>query len=476
MPFKDLREFIDKLEKEGEAQSIDEEVDWNLEAGAMLRRATEQNFPAPFFQKIKDYPNGYRLFGGSLANYRRIAIAMDKSPDTSQQELMEEYLKRKKRTLKPVLVHEAPCKENIARGEEVDLLKLPVPFLHEGDGGRYLGTFHLTISKDLDSDWVNWGMYRSMLHDQNSVSMWATPGSHLDGMYKRSYEPQGIPMEVAIVLGTEPISALCTAIPIAYGVSEVDVAGGIRGEPVELVKCETIDLEVPATAEIVIEGEMRPHERKDEGPFGDFTGYVTHGRKSVPVVHVKAITYRNDPIFTMSCMGIPVDDDTAIHSVTKGAEYLEALRASGLPVTGVCVLAEASELITVVAVKPPFSNVAEVIADIVWGTRAGRHLPYIIVVNDDVDPFDRSQVWHALATKCHPDRGIVKRKRGVLMPLLPSATSYERRHGLGARTYFDCTWPLDCDPKKLPKRVSFKEIYPEEIQQKALAKWKKYGY
>jgi 4-hydroxy-3-polyprenylbenzoate decarboxylase len=99
MPFKDLREFIDKLEKEGEAQTIDEEVDWNLEAGAMLRRATEQDFPAPFFQKIKDYPNGYRLFGGTFANYRRIAIAMDKGPDTSQEELMEEYLKRKKRTL-----------------------------------------------------------------------------------------------------------------------------------------------------------------------------------------------------------------------------------------------------------------------------------------------------------------------------------------------------------------------------------------
>ena len=199
MPFKDFREFIDKLEQEGEAQRIDEEVDWNLEAGAMLRRATEQDFPAPLFEKIKDYPKGHRLFGGSLANYRRIAIAIDKSADTPQRELMEEYLQRKKRTIKPVLVKEAPCKENIFKEDEVDLLGLPVPFLHEGDGGRYLGTFHLTISKDLDSDWVNWGMYRSMVHDKNTLSMWATPGSHLDSMYKQKYEPKGIPMEVPIV-------------------------------------------------------------------------------------------------------------------------------------------------------------------------------------------------------------------------------------------------------------------------------------
>ncbi len=476
MPFKDIREFIAKLEKAGEAQRMEEEVDWNLEAGAVLRRATEQDLPAPFFQKVKDYPHGYRLFGGTLASHRRIAIAMDMAPDTHTAELMEEYLKRKRQAIKPVLVNSGPCKENVHVGDEVDLLKFPVPLLHDGDGGRYIGTFHVTVTKGLDTDWVNWGMYRSMLHDKNTLAMHASPATHLGSMYSQSYEPRGVPMEVAFAIGTEPVSALCSAIPMPYGVSEAEIAGGIRGEPVELIKCETVDLAVPATSEIVIEGEIRPHERRDEGPFGEFTGYMRNRGQPNPVVHVKAVTYRNDPILTMSCMGVPVDDDTAIHSLTKGAEFLEALRAHGVPVTGVCVLPEASELIAVVAVKVPYSNVAEEIGDIIWGTRAGNNIPYIMIVNDDVDPFNRSQVLHALATKCHPYRGIVKRERGILMPLLPSASSYERQHGLGARTYFDCTWPADWDPAEVPRRVSFSEVYPPEIQQKALARWQKYGY
>lgn len=476
MPFKDIRDFILKLEKEGEAQRIEEEVHWNLEAGAMLRRATEKDFPAPFFQKIKDYPDGYRLFGGTLANYRRIAIAMDMPPDTPAREIMENYLKRKHQAIKPVMVSKGPCKDNIRIGDDVDLLQFPVPMLHEGDGGRYIGTFHMTVTRDPDTDWVNWGMYRAMLHDKNTLAIHASPNTHLGSMYGQCYEPRGIPMEVAMAIGPEPVSAMASAIPMPYGISEADVAGGIRGEPVELVQCETVRLAVPSTSEIIIEGEIRPHERRDEGPFGEFTGYMpTHSLPS-PVMHVRAVTYRNDPILTMSCMGIPVDDDTAIHSLTKGAEFLEALRAQGLPITGVCVLPEAAELIAVVAVKVPFANIAEMIGDVIWGTRAGNNLPYLIVVNDDIDPFDRSQVFHALATKCHPYRGVVKRERGVLLPLLPSATMYERRHGLGARTYFDCTWPVEWDPAEVPRRVSFKEVYPPEVQEKVITMWQKYGF
>jgi len=261
MSFKDLREFISRLEKEGEAQRIEEEVDWNLEAGAMIRRSDEAGLPAPFFQKVKDYPDGYRLFGEALGNHRRIAIAMDMNPNTPVRELIEEYLKRKKSPIKPVLVNDGPCKENIHVGEEVDLLKFPVPLVHDGDGSRYIGTFHLTISKDQDTDWVNWGMYRHMLHDRNTIAVDPSPTGHFGLMLTQKYEAVSKPMEVAVAIGPEPISALCAASPIPYGVSEVDIAGGIKGEPIELIKCETVDLVVPATAEIVIEGEITPGER-----------------------------------------------------------------------------------------------------------------------------------------------------------------------------------------------------------------------
>ena len=475
MPFKDVREFISRLEKEGEAQRIDEEVDWNLEAGAMLRRCHELGLPAPFFQKVKGYPEGYRLFGGSLSKFRRLAIAMGMDADTPPRELMEEYLRRKQQAKKPVLVNDGPCKENIHVGDEVNLLEFPALMMHGGDGGRYLGTFHLIVTKDLDSDWVNWGMYRHMLHNKNTLGIMAESHSHLGMMYRQGYEPRNKPMEVAIAIGVEPISSFCAASALSYGVSEVDIAGGIRGAPVELIKCETVDLAVPATAEIVIEGEIRPHERMDEGPFGEFTGYVVSSKQPRPVIHVKAVTHRNNPILTMSCVGIPVDDNV-IQSLVKGAESLEALRARGLPVTGVSVFSEASNFLAVVAVKPHYSRVAEDIAHVIWGSRMGHSTPYIMVVDDDVDPFNMAQVLHALVTKCHPYRGIVRLESSPTTSLIPFLNHHERQYRLGAKVYFDCTWPLDWDPSDVPKRVSFRDSYPAEIQEKALAKWRKYGY
>ncbi len=476
MAFKDVREFIDRLEKEGEVQRIEEEVDWNLEAGAMLRRSAEEGLPAPFFQKIKGYPEGYRLFGGTLAKFNRIAIAMDMDPNTHHSELIEEYIRRRQQPIKPVLVKDGPCKENIHVGDEADLLEFPVPMVHEGDGGRYIGTWHVTICKDLDSEWVNWSMQRHMVHDKNTCGILAAPFTHLGGIYVKSYEPKNKPMDIAIAIGVEPISALCAASPIQYGISEVDIAGGIRGEPVELVKCETVDLAVPATAEIVIEGEIRPHDRRDEGPFGEWTGHMASVVQPRPAIHVRAITHRNNPILTMSCVGIPTDDDL-VQSLGMGVLYLEALRGRGLPVTGVCVPPETSSgLFAVVAVKTTYANMAEDVAHIIWGTRQGFATPYIVVVNDDVDPFNLTQWLHALASRCHPYRGIVRLEHTHNSPLLPSLDRHGRQYAMGAKAYFDCTWPLDWDPVDVPKRVSFSEAYPLEVQQKVLAKWQKYGY
>ncbi len=476
MPFKDLREFIEKLEKEGEAERIEEEVDWNLEAGAMLRYSAEAGTPAPFFQKVKDYPEGYRLFGGGAAKFRRIAIAMDMDPNTPVGDIMDEHLRRMDLPIKPVLVKDGPCKENIHIGDEVDLLEFPVPMIHDGDGGRYIGTWHLTISKDLDSDWVNWGMYRHMLHSKNAIGiLQASPQRHLGTMYVRGYEPRNKPMEIAIAIGVEPISAFCAANNLPYGISEADIAGGIRGEPVELVKCQTVDLAVPATAEIVIEGEVKPGDTIDEGPFGEFTGFMAGQIQPRPVIRVTAVTHRNNPIFTMSCMGVPVDDN-CVMSLTKGSDMLRALRARGLPVTGVYVVPETAYNLVVVSVRNDYSSIARDIANVVWGISAGYSTPYLVVVEDDVDPFNLPQVLHTLFNKCHPSRGIVKLEPSPTCSLLPFLDHHERENRTGANVYFDCTWPLDWNPRDIPKRASFADIYPVEIQQAALTKWHKHGY
>lgn len=474
MAFDDIRDFISKLEDEGEVVRVKEEVDWNLEACAMIRRSNEEGLPSPFFENVKDAAEGFTLFGEALSNHRKLAIAMDMDPDTPVKDMIDKYIAGRKAPIKPKVVKSGPCKENILLGDDVDLWKFPVPMVHDGDGGRFIGVWHLTISKDPDSDWVNWGIHRHMVHNKNSIGIQGGPHTHVM-KHRQAWEDKGKPMEVAVVLGTEPITTMVAASPIPHNESEVDTAGGIRGEPIELVKCETVDLMVPATAEIVLEGEIHPEDMEIEGPFGEFLGYMGGAREPRYVIRIKAITHRNNPILTTGSEGLPASSTHVIHSVTKPGEFLQILQGQGLPVTGVSGLIEAATLLTVVAIKRGRAR-ADDVAHAIWSSRMGVATPWIIVVEDDVDPFDIKQVMHALFSKCHPDRGIVTMDRSRAIALFPFLNKHEQKHLMGARTYFDCTWPPDWAPEDIPGRCSFDSAYPEEVQKKALALWAKYGY
>ncbi|MDY6862994.1 MAG: UbiD family decarboxylase [Thermodesulfobacteriota bacterium] len=484
MAYKDLREWIDRLDIEGDLQKIDVEVDWNLELGAIIRRSYDLKEKAPFFQKIKDYPEGYRILGAPAGtsknpNYQftRIATSFDMKKDAKAQEIIEEYLKRKKYPKKPVIVKDGVCKENIHLGKDVDLNKLPAPLLHEGDGGRYIGTWHLQITKDPEKNWVNWGMYRLMVHGKDSMGGIIDPAKHIGEMYFQKYKPKNLPMECAVAIGTEPVSPIiaCTFLP--SGVNEVDIAGGIRNEPVELVKCETVDLFVPSSSEIVIEGEVLPDLTKPEGPFGEYTGYRAGVTSPKPVFKVKAITHRNNPILTVSCMGVPVDDCAAVMSITMAAEILEELRNKRLPVKMVFCPPEAVTHMAVVSTKVPYPNFPKKIAHSIWGSTAGMYLYWIVVVEDDVDVTKMEEVLHTITTRCHPYNGVSKIKdapaAAFLLPFLPPE---ERLKGKGAYILFDCTWPLDWPENAIPKKASFDILWPEEIQHKVLKNWGKYGY
>lgn len=257
MAFKDLREFILKLEETKDIISFEEEVDWNLEAGAIMRKCNEKQGPAQLFKKIKGYPEGYRIMGGLLATYRRLAIAMGMNPDSPYGEILDEYIERSKHPIKPMIVSSGPCKENILMGDDVDLFKFPAPILHNWDGGRFIGTWNVGSCKDHDSDWVNWGIYRLMIHDKSSTGVFIIPTQHI-GMIYAKYEARNEPMEYAAFIGTDPLINLIGACGIPYGMNEMDVIGGLRKEPLQLVKAETVDLMVPAAAEIVLEGVVLP--------------------------------------------------------------------------------------------------------------------------------------------------------------------------------------------------------------------------
>ncbi len=473
---KGLREFIALLEGKGHLKQIDKEVDWNLEAGAISRRGCELKLPALLFNKLKDYPAGYRLMANPLATFPRLALAMGLSEDTSYTELVDQYLERSTTMIKPIQVKNGPCKEEIIQGDDVDILKFPVPLIHEGDGGRYMGTWHLVVTRDPDSDWVNWGMYRQMVLDKISMGGIMVPFQHGPMQYYQKYEARGNPMPFATCIGVDPLSTLAACNPVEYGVNEVEVAGGLRGEPIELVKCETSDLLVPANAEIIIEGEVLPEERRDEGPFGEYTGYMAGGRAPRPVYRVKAITHRKNPILTMSNMGVPIDDCDISNSIGFGARLTGELRKKGFPIRGsVCIIPQCSLFVAVVSVKVPYAGIAHQIASTIWADKAGVFTPYVVICDEDVDSSNMDEVMHAIATKCHPAKGIMIFPQSTGNPLYPFSDAHERTYAKAPKCLLDCTWPVDWPKEDIPRKVSFDVCYPSEIKERVLRNWSSYG-
>ncbi|MDP2728226.1 MAG: UbiD family decarboxylase [Dehalococcoidia bacterium] len=481
MAFQDQRDYIAALEREGEIQRIEKEVDWDLEVGAIIRRSYDLKAPAPYFQNIKGYPAGYRILGAPIGTssqpkrlHARLAISLGMKPDSTYEEIVEGYIKSKKNPLKPTLVSNGPCKEHVHIGDEIDLDEFPVPLLHEGDGGRYIGTWHLVATRDPDTDWVNWGTYRVMIHDKKSMGILLSPNQHI-GLHYAKYESRGQPMQFAIAIGTEPVTPLIAASFYPAGVNEVDFAGSVRGEPVELVKCETVDLAVPATSEIVIEGVIPPFERQEEGPFGEYTGYRAGERAPRPICRVTAITHRRNPVLPVSCLGVPVDDSAALKPL-RSAEILDDLRTSGFPVKMVNCPLE-SPLLFVVSTKVPYAGYPRHLAAAVWGGNSGgRSANYLVIVEDDVDITDSDEVLWALTTRCHPDRGIFKMTGTSASPLLPFLSLEEKRKRTAAHVLFDCTWPKDWPKEAIPVKASFDVLWPKEVQEKVLKSWKEYGY
>ena len=484
MAMQDLRDFLELLEKHGELTRVQEEVDWNLEMGAIIRRCYDIGAPAALFEKIKDYPQGFRALGAPMGAssrsghslYARTALALGLGPDTSAKEIMTYFLKRKEKPIKPSIVKSGPCKENILLGKEVDLLKFPVPLVHGGDGGRYIGTWHTVITKDPDSSWVNWGMYRLMVHDRSTMGCLFPLQQHIGQMYQK-YEARNEPMPAAVAIGGQPVIPIVSCAQLPPFVNEVDIAGGLQGEPVPLVKCETVDLEVPASAEIVLEGEVLPHERKVEGPFGEYMGYEAGKSSPKPIFRVNAITHRHDPILTFSNMGMPIHESQTTTALFKGAEIYAELKKLGLPVKGVFVPPYGVGHMAVVSTEIPFINFAKRVAHAVWSTKPGLFTYYIVVVEPDVDPTNMDEVLHAITTKCHPVNGIhsVPHIPGfpVLLPFLPPK---ERLLGDAAGVLFDCTWPKDWPEESIPIKATLKNLWPKEIQEKVLTKWDKYGF
>ncbi len=475
MAFKDLREYIDALEKYNELVRIKDEVDWDCEAGAIFRRGHEKEAQAIVIENIRDYPN-MRLMGGLMSTFRRFAIAMELDPDIPIREMFKEFDSRRANPIKPVLVDRGPAyEENLLTGDEVDLSVLPTPMVHDGDGGRYLGTWHNLITKDPDSGWVNWGMYRQMIHNKNHLGALLLPNSDA-GKQKAKWEARGEPMPFVSMIGSDPITNSVAAMPYGIEMDEVDMAGGLRQAPVELVKCKTVPMVVPANAEIIIEGHIHTDITVDEGPFGEYSGFRSGPRGPRSVCRVSAIAYRNNPILTVANMGLPVDDcDICYTAMGTRSMFENMLKGYGIPITGVYMPPHMIGHTIVVGVKKNINNIASQVGNAIYGHPYGLWAHIVIVCDEDVDIYNINEVLHAFSTKLHPFRGIITYP-GWGHVLAPYLSLKEREQGNGGRIIFDLTTPLEWDREnEVPPKVSFNNIYPKDVQEKVLSQWEKWG-
>ncbi len=280
-------------------------------------------------------------------------------------------------------------------------------------------------------------------------------------------------MPMAVAIGTDPACALASISLVASHVNEVDIAGGLREKPVELVKCETIDLEVPATAEIVLEGEVLPNERRLEGPFGEYWGYFASEKAPRPVFHVKCITHRNKPILPVSTPGKPFDDTTFVYSLCGSAALMIELKKMGLPFNSVYLTP--SMIAVIISAKETYPGYVHTLSSAIWGTKVGIYRPVIIVVGEDIDVTNMDEVIWALTTRVHPVRDIHVKKRAPSHPLFSFLSPEERATLTGAAVCYDATFPYEWKDKA-PRIVDFEHAWSSEIKNLVISRWKEYGF
>lgn len=424
MPFRDLREFITLLEDKKDLLRVRKPVDIKFELSAYIRKTSDRQGPAIFFENVKGFD--IPVVGGVFATRERAFLALE----CTRQTYVDKFLSALDRLVPPKLVSTGPCKEVIHKGGAVDFARLPIPIFSERDPGPFI-TLGLAISKDAETGKKNTSIYRLQVKGKNKLGIMAQDlVRQLSG-----WEAMGKGMPVAIAIGTDPVLPLATQWQAPYGTDEMELAGALRGEAVEVVKAETVDIEVPATAEIVIEGTVLPNIREEEGPFGEVSGYYTPSHPK-PVIEVSAITHRNNPIYQAALTGMPTTENHVLKQIPLEATFYWELRRQHPGVTAVHFPSAGTVgFIVVIAMKQAQESEARNVIATMLGTRRNK---IIIVVDDDVDIYNMEEVLWAVATRSQPDEDVVIFPRLTASKMDPSV----RKLGVGAGLGIDATKPF----------------------------------
>jgi 4-hydroxy-3-polyprenylbenzoate decarboxylase/2,5-furandicarboxylate decarboxylase 1 len=416
MPYSDLRGFLGLLEEAGELARVTRPVSTRFEIAAGIRRMGDTGGPALLFENVvgHDMP----VVGGLFSTRRRALLALEVA---SHEEGNARFLRGLADPIDPVTVADGACQEVVASGDEVDLGRLPLPVYSEKDGGAYV-TVGLTISNDPLDGRRNASVYREMRVDSRRLAVMSHVFQGLGTQIARAAE-LGRPLDVAIANGVHPVLLYASQAKVPHGVDELTIAGGILGRPVELVRCRTVDLEVPADSEIVIEGRILPGELVTEGPFGEFTGYYGPAERN-PVMEVTAVTSRRDPIYLAGLTGVPTTDNHVLKVFAYESAMLDNLRRAFPEVTAVCFPDWGGvQYSAVVALRQRYKGQARHLILTALGDPARPK--WVIVVDDDIDVFDTEQVNWALTTRFQPAEDLIVVPRVAGGPLDPSAPEKE---------------------------------------------------
>lgn len=442
---KDLRSFLRRLELLGpeEFVRVKKEISPKYETTAVLFKLEDQTkFPAVYFEKLRGY--SISAVANLHATRKRLALALE----TDENNLVEEYRSREQARIAPELVTDGPAKETVYVGGEVDLGRLPL-FTHFDINTAPYITAGIIAARDPVSRVRNLSFNRGMLVRKDRLHIHLAPGMHL-ARCQRNAEDRNQALEIAMIIGVHPAFAIGALALAPFDVDEYEVIGGMLREPVPLVKCETVELEVPANAEIVLEGKILPHVREDEGPFGEYSGHSV-GVDKHHVVEITAITQRRHPIYQDVFTGHTehrlmgaIPREASIFRAVKAA--VPGTRAVHMPASGCC------RFHCYISIDK--RSEGEVRSAIFAALAADLYLKLIVVVDADIDVYNEREVLWAMANRFQADRDILVIPNCQGSEIDPSA----KKGGITTKMAIDAT----AKGKDLPPRLRV----PQEVAQR----------
>jgi 4-hydroxy-3-polyprenylbenzoate decarboxylase len=469
----DLRSFVDLLVREGELAVVDAEVDPYLEIAEIADRASKAHGPALLFRNVKGH--SLPVLMNQMGSIRRIELGLGAPLEDIAARIADlvelqvpSGLVGKVKALGQLreLASFAPKVGKKAAFREVvvdppALGKLPVVTTWPGDGGPFV-TLPVVVTKDREGR-RNAGMYRLQVYDGQTTGMhWHI---HHDGA--ANYRQSGDRMEVAVALGTDPVVTYAATAPLPPGIDELMFAGFLRGEPVELAPCATVDLEVPADAEIVLEGYVEHGDERIEGPFGDHTGYYSLA-DDYPVFHLTAMSHRKDPIYPATIVGRPPMEDCYLGKATERL-FLPLLRLVQpeivdleLPLEGVF------HNCAIVSIRKSYPGHARKIVNAVWGMGQMMFTKFVVIVDEHVDVHDPSEVAWRVFNNVDPQRDcmVVSGPLDVLDHSSPTPR-------FGAKMGIDATksWPEEGHPREWPDEL----VMDPAVKAQVSARWREFN-